>query len=126
MNATPISSKNGNQYAISINVANTGKAPGTKVLQLKINNNIEAQEEVVLDPGESKVVTFTVNKTTPGSYKASIDPLSTDFTISDKKSTQITWEPTDTIVWGIMVGGVLLAILLILLIVYKKRQSDYY
>jgi len=127
MTATPVSSRNGSQYAISVSIANTGKAPGAKVLQLKINNNVEAQEEVVLDPGESRVVTFTVNKTTPGSYKASIDPLSADFTVSETNpSQQASWNTTETIVWGILIGGALLAILLILLIIYKKRQSDYY
>ncbi len=127
MTATPVSSKNGSQYAISVSIANTGKAPGAKVLQLKINNNVEAQEEVVLDPGESRVVTFMVNKTTPGSYKASIDPLSADFTVSETNpAQQASWNTTETIVWGIMIGGALLAILLILLIIYKKRQSDYY
>lgn len=126
MTATPVSSRNGSQYAISVSVANTGKAPGTKVLQLKINNNVEAQEEVVLDPGESRVVTFMVNKTTPGSYKASIDPLSADFSVSETEPSQQSWNTDETIVWGIMIGGALLAILLILLIVYKKRQSNYY
>lgn len=122
MTATPVSAKAG-QYRISLEVANTGKATGTKVLQLKINDRVEAQQEVVLEPGESQVVTFTVNKTTPGSYKASIDPLSTDFTVGETASSGFTFD--NTIVWAILIGGVLLVILIILLLALRKRSDNY-
>jgi hypothetical protein len=122
MQATPVSTKNSNEVNISIRVANTGKAQGIKTLQLKINNNVEAQQEVVLDPGESQVVTFTINKNTPGSYKASIDPLSTDFTIASSPAAQ-TPDNSGIPVMAILIGGVLLAILLFLLIIYKKKQD---
>jgi hypothetical protein len=123
MQATPVSTKNSNQVNISIRVANTGKSQGMKTLQLKINNNVEAQQEVVLDPGESQVVTFTVNKNTPGSYKASIDPLSTDFTIASAPANQSPADNSGIPVMGILIGGVLLAILLFLMIIYKKKQD---
>ena len=76
MSATPVSGQSSNEINISVRVANTGKAQGIKTLTLKINDNVEAQQEVVLAPGESQVVTFTVSKNTPGIYKASIDPIS--------------------------------------------------
>jgi len=96
-----------------------------KVLQLKINDKVEAQQEVVLEPGESQVVTFTVNKTTPGSYRASIDPLSTDFTVGEGKFSGFTFNGDSSITLGILIGVVLVIILIILIIVYKKRQSEY-
>lgn len=124
MTATPVSASRVN---ITIDVTNTGKAAGTKAFTLKVNNNVEALQEVLLEPGESKVVTFTVNKTTPGSYKASIDPLSTDFTVAEGKSASQSGSDTaSTIVWGVLIAGILLVILLVLLLVYKKKQSDYY
>lgn len=125
MTATPVSARSG-QYRISLEVANTGKATGMKVLQLKINDKIEAQQEVVLEPGESQVVTFTVNKTTPGSYRASIDPLSTDFTVGEGKFSGFNFNGDSSITLGILIGVVLVIILIILIIVYRKRQSDYY
>jgi hypothetical protein len=76
----------------------------------------------VLDPGESQVVTFTVNKNTPGSYKASIDPLSADFTIASAPATQ-TPDNSGIPVMGILIGGILLAVLLLLMIIYKKKQD---
>ncbi|MGD0856641.1 MAG: putative Ig domain-containing protein [Dehalococcoidia bacterium] len=128
MTATPISSKSGNQVTVSINVANTGKATGTKSLLLKINDNVEAQQDVVLDPGESQVVTFTVNNNTPGTYKASIDPLSADFVITSAPATQqATQQSNDSgvPVVGIFIGGFLLVFLIILLIIRQRRQSNY-
>jgi hypothetical protein len=124
MTATPISSKSGNQVNISISVANTGKVQGTKSLLLKINDNVEAQQDVVLDPGESQVVTFTVNKNTPGTYKANIDPLSADFVITSTPSTQQSNDSGIPVV-GIFIGGFLLIFLLVLLIIRKNRQSNY-
>jgi uncharacterized membrane protein len=125
MTATPISSKSGNQVTVSINIANTGKATGTKSLLLKINDNVEAQQDVVLDPGESQVVTFTVNKNTPGTYKASIDPLSADFVITSAPATQQSNDSGVPVV-GIFIGGFLLVFLVILLIIRQRRQSNYY
>jgi len=124
MTATPISSKSGSQVNISIRVANTGKAQGVKTLQLKINGNVEAQQEVVLSPGESQVVKFTVNKNTPGTYKASIDPLSADFAITSTAASQQSGDSEIPVV-GIIIGVVLLIVLLLVVIVYKRRQEDY-
>ena len=124
MTATPISSKSGNQVNISINIANTSKVQGTKSLLLKINDNVEAQQDVVLDPGESQVVTFTVNKNTPGTYKASIDPLSADFVITSAPATQQSNDSGVPVV-GIFIGGFLLVFLIILLIIRQRRQSNY-
>lgn len=130
MTASPSS---GNQFTISIKVANTGKAQGVKTLQLKVNDDIEAQEEVVLDPGESKVVTFSVTRNKPGSYKASIEPLSAEFTVDsappveDKKpASGSDMDIVGTIVQAVLVGGGLLILLVIVLIIYKKRQRSYY
>ena len=124
MTATPVSAKAG-QYRISLEVANTGKATGTKVLQLKINDKVEAQQEVVLDPGESQVVTFTVNKSAPGSYRASIDPLSTDFTVGEGIASSISFNLDSSALLGILVGGVLFVIMIGLIIAYIKRESSY-
>jgi uncharacterized membrane protein len=122
MRASPSSSS---QVTISVNVANNGKAQGVKTLLLKIDNNVEASQEVVLEPGESKDVTFTINKSTPGSYKASIDPLSTEFTVAEAKTKK---SITDDIpLMGFLIGGFLLVVLLILIIIYRRRQeSGYY
>jgi uncharacterized membrane protein len=95
---------------------------------LKINDNVEAQQDVVLDPGESQVVTFTVNNNTPGTYKASIDPLSADFVITSAPATQQAAQQSNDSgipVVGIFIGGFLLVFLVILLIIRQRRQSNY-
>jgi hypothetical protein len=76
----------------------------------------------VLSPGESQVVKFTVNKDTPGTYKASIDPLSADFAITSTAAAQQS-NSTDIPVVPILIGGVLLVVLLVVVIIYKKRQD---
>jgi hypothetical protein len=91
---------------------------------LKINDKIEAQQEVVLSPGESQVVKFTVNKDTPGTYKASIDPLSADFAITSAPAAQQSNDSGIPVV-GVIIGVVLLIVLLLVVIVFKKRQSNY-
>jgi hypothetical protein len=65
--------KQGQTVAISLTVTNTGERPGVYNANLLIKGMTEASEDVSLDPGETKSVTFNVIKDTAGFYPISID-----------------------------------------------------
>ena len=91
---------------------------------LKINGEGVAQEEVVLDPGESKVVTFAVTKNSPGTYKAGIDFLSTSFDVQAASTGSSTQEyPLSPTIVGIIFGCGLLLILVLLVVIVRKYRS---
>ena len=67
--------------SISIYIENQGDTPGTRVVQLYINNNLEDSQTVDLPPHSVKNVVFTVAKETPGTYTVSLEGQSEQFTV---------------------------------------------
>lgn len=115
----------GGKVNISIRVANNGSVQGRKTLVLKVDDEGVAQQDVVLEPGESKVIDFAVNIPEPGTYKAGIDALSTSFDVKGPASTaggSQTYPETPVMVWVILAGGVLAILVLLVLIVRKYRS----
>jgi len=113
----------GNQVNISVHVTNNGKAQGSKTLVVKINDEGVAQEEVVLEPGESKVVSFAVTKNTPGIYKVSMESLSTSFEVkAEGSSGNSRAEPlSQETVMAILAAGFAAIVVLLVLIIKKYR-----
>ncbi len=75
---------------ISVTVKNTGDAPGSHSVELKINDTVEATEEVELDAGTSETVEFSVTKDKAGEYsieianlKASLKVIDASFYVTD-------------------------------------------
>jgi len=97
---SPSQVNKGEPADISVTVKNTGDAKGSHSLELKINGEVEATEEVTLNAGASKTVTFTVTRDTPGEYSIEIAELEglltvtaadfhvTDLTISPEQASQ--------------------------------------
>jgi len=104
-------------------VTNNGKAQGSKTLVVKINDEGVAQEEVVLEPGESKVVSFAVTKNTPGIYKVSMESLSTSFEVkAEGSSGNSRAEPlSQETVMAILAAGFAAIVVLLVLIIKKYR-----
>jgi len=115
----------GNLVNISVSVANNGKAQGSKTLVVKINDEGVAQEDVVLEPGESKVVSFTVTKNTPGTYKVGVEALSTSFDVqaADTSSSTQQYPPLSPTIVVIIFGCGILAILVLLVLIIRKYRS---
>lgn len=106
-------------------MANNGKAQGSKTLVVKINDEGVAQEDVVLEPGESKVVSFTVTKNTPGTYKVGVEALSTSFDVqaADTSSSTQQYPPLSPTIVVIIFGCGILAILVLLVLIIRKYRS---
>ena len=56
---------------INLEVENVG-APGTKTIEIFINDELESEKSITLGRGESKTVQFEVKKELPGTYKITI------------------------------------------------------
>ena len=71
----------GENINISAVVANTGDAPGTYEVTLKIDDAVAATKEVTLAGGTSQTVTFTIYKDVAKTYSVSINSLSGSFVV---------------------------------------------
>jgi hypothetical protein len=124
MRATTTPTQSGTRVNITVRVVNNGSTQGSKTLVLKINDEGVAQEDVVLAPGEAKDVTFSLDKTTPGTYRAGIDFLSTSFEIPASSGTVSTQQyPLPPTVVGVIFAAGLLAILVLLVLIIRKARS---
>lgn len=65
--------KQGQPVTVAFTVTNTGEKPGTYNASLLIKGMTEASEDVYLEPGETKSVTFEVVKETAGFYPVSLE-----------------------------------------------------
>ena len=65
----------GGTVTISVNVANTGGETGTYIVTLKIDDVVEASQEVSIDAGASQEVTFTVSKDVAKTYSVDVNGL---------------------------------------------------
>jgi len=79
---SPSQVSKGEPADISVTVKNTGDAPGSHSLELKINGTVEDTREVELDAYASETVTFTVTKDTPGEYSIEIADLKGVLTVT--------------------------------------------
>ena len=77
---TPNQVKYGNPITISAIVSNNGSEAGTYSVVLRINGMVENIIDLMLSPGASQAVTFTLNKD-GGEYYAEVDGLSGVFVV---------------------------------------------
>jgi ABC-type Fe3+ transport system substrate-binding protein len=70
----------GKSVTISVDATNTGETSETATITLKLNNVVEASEDVTLDAGESTTTSWTLSKS-EGTYSVSIGELSDSFAV---------------------------------------------
>jgi len=66
---------------ISVDVVNVGENKGSKLLKLEIDNVVVDSTSIILDPSESRRVSFIVSRDVPGVYLVRIDNLSGSFEV---------------------------------------------
>lgn len=101
---------------ISVSVANTGDIEGSYTVVLMINGVTEAEESVTIAAGASQSVSFSVTKEDAGSYSVTIDDLSGTFVV-----TEVTPPPTPINWW--LIGGIIAAVIIIGLIIWRVVAS---
>jgi hypothetical protein len=77
----PERAKQGENIIISAMVTNNGELSGIYSATLKLKGGVESTEEINLNPGESRKVSFKIAKTTPGFYNVEMDGLTGRFVV---------------------------------------------
>jgi hypothetical protein len=77
----PERAKQGENVIISAIVTNNGELSGTYSAVLKLKGAIESTEDVDLSPGESRKISFKIDKPTPGFYNVELDGLGGRFVV---------------------------------------------
>ena len=77
----PERAKQGENVIISAIVTNNGELSGTYSAALKLKGAIESTEDVDLSPGESRKISFKIDKPTPGFYNVELDGLGGRFVV---------------------------------------------
>ena len=96
---SPLEVRAGDEATISVNVANTGTAPGNYTVELKINGTVVGSQEVALNNGNSTTLEFVHVEEEPGTYIVSVQQLSVTYEVLEKSGT----------VWYVLGGIILLA-----------------
>ncbi len=78
---TPNQVKAGNPVTISAIVSNNGSDAGTYSVVLRVNGMVENIMDLMLSPGATQTVTFTVTKEIGGEYYAEVDGLNGIFIV---------------------------------------------
>ena len=89
----------GGTVTVSIAVTNVGELEGTCTVTLKINNVVEATEDVTLAGGTTETVTFQVSRDVEGTYNVEVDGLTGTFVVTAPP-------PSPTVPLAIAVTGI--------------------
>jgi hypothetical protein len=71
----------GERIDVRLNVVNLGYLKGSYEAVLKINDVVEATQQVNLDVGQQKEISFSIHRDTPGLYKVAVGDLISSFTV---------------------------------------------
>jgi S-layer protein (TIGR01567 family) len=96
---SPLEVRAGDEATISVNVTNTGTAPGNYTVELKINGTVVGSQEVALNNGNSTTLDFVHVEEEPGTYIVSVQQLSVTYEVLEKSGT----------IWYVLGGIILLA-----------------
>ncbi len=123
LDVTPEVVRPGEDVTVTVLVANTGETEGSYSLSLKIGGGVETVEELILTPGEERLVTFTVSRENAGSYEVEVDGQTAEFTVEET----VPPEDTGSLDWafwafiGSIVAGILAITAIIIFILGRRR-----
>lgn len=80
---SPVEVEPGGEVTISAEVTNTGGTEGSYTAELKIDGVIEATKQITLAAGASQLLSFTVSRDTPGTYRVTWDELAGEFVVTE-------------------------------------------
>ena len=105
----------GKNVEISAIVPNAGGDNGAGSVILSINGVVESSQDVNIVAGQSKKVTFTVNKVAPGKYLVDVNGQVSFFTVKGtalqaSEESAAAWWPLPLYIWIIVGAAVLIAI----------------
>ncbi len=111
---TPQQTNASQPVTISTNVVNSGDDTGNYNVVLKINGQVEQSKMVSVGPGGAYPVKFTVTKSEPGQYVATIDGHKVDFIVLGDKTSRPSANsgPIILVVTGILVFAIAVVLML--------------
>jgi hypothetical protein len=75
------------EVIITAHVTNVTTVDDTYNAELKINNNTEASDQMLVPAGKTQTLTFAIFKDTPGTYKVALGPLEGQFSVAETVAT---------------------------------------
>ena len=98
----PSSVKAGDTVTVSVECSNEGSRSGSHTVTLKIDEEVEGEKTVTLDPDESTTVSFEVSATEEGSYSVDVNGLTGSDEVK-KAQTGIPGFPIESIIAGLII-----------------------
>ena len=98
----------GETVTISIVVTNVGELEGTCTVMLKIDNVVEATEDVTLAGGATETVTFSVSRDIGGTYNVEVDGLTGIFVVAAQPAPPSMVPLTVTVTGIALLAGILI------------------
>jgi hypothetical protein len=71
------------EVVITARVTNVTTIDDTYDAELKINNDIEASDKILVPAGKTQTLTFAIFKDKPGTYKVALGPLEGQFAVAE-------------------------------------------
>jgi hypothetical protein len=135
MSVAPLTIKTGETSTIVVTVTNTGEQQGSYKVNLMVNSAVENTSEVTLAGAASQKVTFTLTKSTAGTYSIAVDKLTSTVIVeapppttappTTEPAAPVTPPPTSHV--AVLIGIIVAAIVVLGIIVYlftrRKRSS---
>ena len=124
LTAAPETVGPGEKVTLSVRVFNSGASEATGDVVITINGKDDIPKEVTLGPGKSQPVSFTVSESDPGNYEVSIGGLNTGFEVLKAASPGQQSSGLSTAVIGIIAAGCLLALVISLIGIFRRRSNS--
>lgn len=102
----PEKARIGEPVSISVKCENTGAVNGSNTIALSIDDRVEDEETITLNPNEAATVNFEFSADKEGTYSVEVDGLRGTFTV-EKAQRGIPGFPYETIYIGIILGVLL-------------------
>jgi len=115
---TPTQTYANQPVTIAANVVNSGDDTGNYNVVLKINGQVEQSKMVSVGPGGAYQVKFTVSKSEPGQYLATIDGHKADFMVLGDKTSKPT--ANSGIIVLVVTGILVLSIATVLMLSFRR------
>lgn len=86
---SPSEAEAGQEVNISTKIENSGSQSGERTYNLKLNGSEEKQRTVKLEGGDSRILTFTVQKQDIGNYPVKVGSLNGDLKVTSGANLQV-------------------------------------
>jgi hypothetical protein len=120
----PQSVNAGSPVAVTLRVVNGGSSTVSKIIALNVNGSDETQKTVELVPGKSQLVTFSLTKSSAGTYNIKVGTLSSSFQV--KASSQAPSKESSGPPWLLISGivGAVIIVAIVIRILVMKSKGD--